>query len=449
MKKTFIKGLVAVATVALTMSFSALLVSAEELDMTTAPGETSGIFTVGASVTTKGEKSYTLTGETTARKNAGYSLGSNIGNGIGNSVYFTTNGPAKLTVVALGGGSGVRGLDLYKDVDGTPTKVTEVVSTPDNATMTEGTYDITEAGTYYLARMAGKTMVIYYVDVTPTTGTVYDQSLFGDETTDNTATLPGDTASNSITCEDVISATVNGATFNDKDALGAEYTSGNITFGSGLLMYNDGTLRTGGSTQSSNNKYVAVDANAGDVIVLDNCRSQNTGDATRVVYLSSEVAGTRIVEEYAPVEKASVSLPVETAGKYYVCFSNGVQFEGVSVYEGVEVIAPSVTLAQTTVTDSSKVAFKGTISGNASDKTPVTAINVVTAKGYDASGAAVDAKTHSINVVAEDGSDYAFIVTIDKATVDALPGLKIQASVDYDVNGSTEKSYSAVVDYIA
>lgn len=448
MKKTFIKGLVVAATMALAMSFSSLVVSAEELDMTTAPGGTSGIFTVGASVAADSSKTYTVDG--VERTNTGLKLSSNLENGIANGIAFTVTGPAELKVVALGGGSGTRGLNLYKDIDGTATKIAEsFLVTPDNATFVQASYDITEAGTYYIGRLSGKTMRVYYVDVTATTGTIYDESSFGDATTDFTATVPGDVASDSVSTADVIADVTQGADFNDKTALGADKAYGNVTFGSGLLMYNDTTLRTGGSTSSSNGRYVMVNANAGDVIVLEGCRSQNATDTSRYAYLSATAAGSELAKASAPLEENNVSLAVETAGTYYVCFSNGIQFKGVSVYGGVEVTTPAITLAQTTVADTTKVAFKGVISGNADARTPVTAINVVTAKGFDASAASIAAKTHTITVVAPDGSDYAFIVTIDKSDVDALPGLKIQASVDYDNNGNTVTNYSDVVTYTA
>lgn len=470
MKKTFIKGLVVAATMALAMSFSSLVVSAEELDMTTAPGGTSGIFTVGASVAADSSKTYTVDG--VERTNTGLKLSSNLENGIANGIAFTVTGPAELKVVALGGGSGTRGLNLYKDVDGTATKIAEsFLVTPDNATFVQASYDITEAGTYYIGRLSGKTMRVYYVDVTATTGTVYDESSFGDATTDFTATVPGDVASDSVSTADVIADVTQGAEFNDKTALGADKAYGNVTFGSGLLMYNDTTLRTGGSTSSSNGRYVMVTANAGDVIVLEGCRSQNATDTSRYAYLSATAAGSELAKASAPLEENNVSLTAETAGTYYVCFSNGIQFKGVSVYSGVEVTTPAITLAQTTVADTTKVAFKdssstgtysmstiadttkvafkGVISGNADARTPVTAINVVTAKGFDASAASIAAKTHAITAVAPDGSDYAFIVTIDKSDVDALPGLKIQASVDYDNNGNTVTNYSDVVTYTA
>lgn len=448
MKKTFIKGLVVAATMALAMSFSSLVVSAEELDMTTAPGGTSGIFTVGASVAADSSKTYTVDG--VERTNTGLKLSSNLENGIANGIAFTVTGPAELKVVALGGGSGTRGLNLYKDVDGTATKIAEsFLVTPDNATFVQASYDITEAGTYYIGRLSGKTMRVYYVDVTATTGTIYDESSFGDATTDFTATVPGDVASDSVSTADVIADVTQGADFNDKTALGADKAYGNVTFGSGLLMYNDTTLRTGGSTSSSNGRYVMVNANAGDVIVLEGCRSQNATDTSRYAYLSATAAGSELAKASAPLEENNVSLAVETAGTYYVCFSNGIQFKGVSVYGGVEVTTPAITLAQTTVADTTKVAFKGVISGNADARTPVTAINVVTAKGFDASAASIAAKTHTITAVAPDGSDYAFIVTIDKSDVDALPGLKIQASVDYDNNGNTVTNYSDVVTYTA
>lgn len=448
MKKTFIKGLVVAATMALAMSFSSLVVSAEELDMATAPGATSGIFTVGASVAADSSKTYTVDG--VERTNTGFKLSSNLENGIANGIAFTVTGPAELKVVALGGGTGTRGLNLYKDVDGTATKIAEsFLVTPDNATFVQASYDITEAGTYYIGRLSGKTMRVYYVDVTATTGTVYDESSFGDPTTDFTATVPGDVASDSVATSDVIADVTQGATFNDKTALGADKAYGNVTFGSGLLMYNDTTLRTGGSTSSSNGRYVMVNANAGDVIVLEGCKSQNATDTSRYTYLSATAAGSELAKASAPLEENNVSLAVETAGTYYVCFSNGIQFKGVSVYSGVEVTTPAITLAQTTVADTTKVAFKGVISGNADARTPVTAINVVTAKGFDASAASISAKTHVITAVAPDGSDYAFIVTIDKSDVDALPGLKIQASVDYDNNGNTVTNYSDVVTYTA
>ncbi len=448
MKKTFIKGLVVAATMALAMSFSSLVVSAEELDMTTAPGGTSGIFTVGASVAADSSKTYTVDG--VERTNTGLKLSSNLENGIANGIAFTVTGPAELKVVALGGGTGTRGLNLYKDVDGTATKIAEsFLVTPDNATFVQASYDITEAGTYYIGRLSGKTMRVYYVDVTATTGTIYDESSFGDATTDFTATVPGDVASDSVSTADVIADVTQGADFNDKTALGADKAYGNVTFGSGLLMYNDTTLRTGGSTSSSNGRYVMVTANAGDVIVLEGCRSQNATDTSRYAYLSATAAGSELAKASAPLEENNVSLAVETAGTYYVCFSNGIQFKGVSVYGGVEVTTPAIALAQTTVADTTKVAFKGVISGNADARTPVTAINVVTAKGFDASAASIAAKTHAITAVAPDGSDYAFIVTIDKSDVDALPGLKIQASVDYDNNGNTVTNYSDVVTYTA
>lgn len=446
MKKTFIKGLVAVATMALAMSFSSLLVSAEELDMTTAPGGTSGIFTVGSSVAADSSKTYTVDGA--ERTNTGFKFASNLEKSVENGIKFTVAGPSELKVVALGGGTGTRGLNLYQDVNGTPTLIAEsFLETPDNTTFVQASYSITEAGTYYIGRLSGKTMRVFYVDVTATTGTVYDEASFGDATTDHTATIPGDVASETVATADVIADVTQGATFTDKTTIGADKTYGNVTFGSGLLMYNDNTLRTGGSTSSSNGRYVKVTAKAGDVIVLESCRSQNATDTGRYAFLSASAGGSELVKASAPLEASKVSLPVETAGDYFVCFSNGIQFNGVSVYGGVEVTTPAVTLTQTTVADATKVAFKGVISGNASDATPVTAIKVVTAKGYDASATPVDAKSHSITAVAQEGSDYAFIVTIDKAAVDALPGLKIQASVDYDKSGTTATSYSDVVAY--
>lgn len=448
MKKTLIKGFVAAATMALAMSLSAMVVGAVELDMTTAPGSTSGIFTVGASVVTDSSKTYTVDG--VEKTNTGLKLSSNVSGDGSNAIAFTTTGPAKLTVVTLGGGTGTRGLNLYEDVNGTPTLIEEsFITTTDNSTMVQGSYDITSAGTYYIGRLAGKTMRIYYVDVTATTGTVYDEASFGDATTDNTVTVPGTTATASVKSVDVIADATAGVAFEDKATLGKEMSYDNIAFDAKLLMYNDGTLRTGGKTSTSNGRYITINANAGDVIVLEGCKSQNVADTSRYAYLSNAVAGTELVKASAPIEAGNVSLAVETAGTYYVCFSNGIQFEGVSIYAGVEVTAPSITLAQTTVNDSTKVAFKGVISGSADDSIPVTAINVVTAKGYDASAEAVVAKTHSITSVGPDGSDYAFIVTIDKTAVDALPGLKIQASVDYDNNGTTVTSYSDVVTYSA
>lgn len=448
MKKTFFKGLVAAATMALAMSVSALTVCAVELDMTTAPGETNGIYTVGTSVATDSSKTYTVDG--VERTNAGLKLGSNVVSDGVNAISFTTTGPATLTVVTLGGGSGERGLNLYEDVNGTPTLIAEkFIVTPDNSTFIQGSYDITQAGTYYIGRYPGKTMRIFYVDVTATTGTVYDESSFADATTDNTATVPGSTASASVTSAQVIADVTGGTAFTDKTTLGAAQTYGTLTFDAKLLMYNDGSLRTGGKTSTSNGRYIIVNANAGDVIVLDGCKSQNATDATRYVFLSTSVAGSEIAKAFAPLEKSNVSLAVETAGTYYVCFSNGIQFDGVSVYAGETVTAPSITFTQLTSTDANKVAFKGTISGNADARTPVSAINVVTAKGYDASATPISAKINPIVNVAPDGSDYAFIVIIDKTAVSAIPGLKLQASIDYDNNGNTVTSYSDVVNYVA
>jgi hypothetical protein len=302
------------------------------------------------------------------------------------------------------------------------------------------TYTFTNAAT----SGAGRARFDGGFTLTKLSGTVYDDSLFEDETTDKTAVVAGSTVKTTVTSADIITEALGGTPSDDKIALGKDVEVGTLTFDSKFLAYKDNSIRTGGSSSTSNGKYITFQASEGDVITLTGCKSQSD-DATRVAYLATTVGGTHIDEAFAPVAKGNVSLTAPAAGTYYVCFSNGIQFDGVTVYAGESATIPYVTLSKVSG-EEGKVTLKGVINGDADDSLPVTAIKVVTAKGYDANDTKVAAKSHDINVVAPDGDDYAFLVTIDEDSANDT-GFEIQASVDYEKNGATATSYSAVVEY--
>lgn len=388
------------------------------------------------------------------------------------SVYFkpTKTGTVNLYVARTGSNTGTLKFYTAKYENGTYSRTGTINSGitiggrkhPDATTTTNNDLSATqisvEKGQEYLLYTDSSNVILYGMTFDAATGTVYDEDSFGAYSENPTALVPGDTASSSLTFADV--ENLANPTY-DADGianLSEPYTVGVFKLVSASdrmskLFSSNGTqlIRSAGSTNNKG-RYIEFTAKAGDVVKLTDVQSSSTDAPERTCLLATSVTTdtSKAIKTYTTNgDVQDVLFPITADGTYYICFAASIDFSGVYMYQGVEVAAPAISLTQLASTDT-KVQFKGVISGSADDSVPVTAINVVTAKGYEVSGdIAYTAKSHSIAAVAAEGSDYAFIVTIDKSAVDALPGLKVQANVVYDVSGSAFTSYSDVVDYAA
>ncbi|GEM_PF-6332413 len=470
MKKTFFKSVVATAVVTAAVALSGATVFAADasLDLTdtewaanstnkTKYTSNDGVFEVRHNGTASGATGYkfdknTKTDVTADSQTSSYYI-----------KFYADAGDKVVAYVNCGSTGKSITADLIYDENGDGKfGYTEVFSsktaTVNKTDNTAYEFDqITKSGEYCLINNGNSAATAVFkgieIKAGTLTGTQYDEELFGDATTDNTVTKVDTTATavESLVGTDVLNAAISANEEFRTDSNGnvtTNYLLANGTYASanGNIVLDTTTSNkiwcdseTGLISMGGSKRQFTVTLAENQAIVLRGYGAASSGRNLTIDNVPYE----------APTTAADTVLTVSAAGTYTVVSSANVYFTAIDIVNATEIAAPSITLAQTTVDDSTKVAFKGVISGSADDSIPVTAINVVTAKGYDASAEAVAAKTHSITSVGPDGSDYAFIVTIDKTAVNALPGLKIQASVDYDNNGTTVTSYSDVVTYSA
>lgn len=359
-------------------------------------------------------------------------------------------------------GGEVRFYELTKNEDGTYTRPSDPTSTfapGGNATTGISPMEVSlTAGHTYSFYANNSNIGLFAMNISSaadiTTNTKYDLSLFGDETTGNTVIVPGTTVKKSATVEEWVAAVGIDPTAAESGTINANAnaTINGFNFVSPSTRtfrynYANATIQTNGSS-NSNGRYIEFTAEAGDCLKVLSLRSQNNTDTSRYVTLlsapntpSSFDAG--INSAYAPTEYADIILSIPSAGTYYLCASNGIEFKGIELIAGESVPAPTISLSNAdTTTYAGKVAYTATIAGNADDSVVVTGINFVVAKGY--SDTKLNASSYEITGVYNNGSDYIFVVTIDASKVSALPGLKTQANVVTEAG----TLYSAVVEYI-
>jgi hypothetical protein len=472
MKKTFLKSVVATAVVAAALAFSSVAAFASTQSYVFGDIETSNKAFSTFSYSDGGEivKGVNYSGGTadwisdTSKGGPGVKLGGQSKNATSNARVFTITADKgdKITVTFCAQSSSATGADCVianamTGMVGDGTAEDGVYAEAFADGYTESTVSLTakEDGTFYIGSPKLKS-IIKAIEVEETNSD-YDTSKFGAETTDKTAVVPATTPTTVLNA-DVITDAEFTAKSTDDDGNVTAYNDFTITNGA---KYGDFTFTTSDSTKSISlsksgvfklagaKNPVIFDAPANSVIKVTGIVSASAtenADRTLVIGTSTKNAlSDAVLAPLASEGTETLTYTTESAGTYYLYSQkSGINFETIEIYSATDVTAPYVTLTRASV--DGKVAYKGVINGDADDSLVVTGIKVVTAKGKGDASVAPDAKSHTISAVAQDGSDYAFLVTIDEEKANDT-GFEIQASVEYDNNGTTATSYSAVDEY--
>ena len=323
----------------------------------------------------------------------------------------------------------------------------------------EVSLDVLTAGEYYIGSPGVKSTIlsIKVENGGPVTESLqYNEgNVFAVASTDTTVGVvdPTATSTDSIVGTDLLAAvtTAGEAAYVKSDGTVTEdilvtglngdnvSANGKITFGTGkyYVVSPQGAIKTNGSGRT-----ISVVLAEGEAVKLSNYKTGSTGVTGRNMVLEG-------VKYEAPLEAQDTVMTVSKAGTYEITCDANVNFTEISIIPAKQVKVPTVTLSNAdTTTYAGKVAFTGTISGDGDESQIVNAINFAYAKGAMgiSSSDAPAAKSVAITSVAEnaDGT-YSFVAVVDADKINALPGFKAQASIDY---GASKTYYSNVVEYI-